>query len=175
MSLDIIMGPMFSGKTSQVISLYGRYTTIGRSVLVIKHALDTRYSAGLTTHNGQMIPCYTTDTLNALTSSFLQLYRVIIIDEAQFFDGLYDFVKWAVEHGKTVFVVGLDGDHERKPFGEILKCIPLADKVTKLTAFCNGCRDGTPAPFTKRINGNVDQIAVGGADMYQAVCLSCYR
>jgi len=101
--------------------------------------------------------------------------KVIIIEEAQFFDDLVPFVRSMVDNfKKIVIVVGLDGDYNRKPFGTILQCIPFADKVTKLTALCCRCSDGTPAIFSHRKVQDRDQVLIGGADKYEPLCRECY-
>jgi thymidine kinase len=71
---------------------------------------------------------------------------------------------------KEVILAGLDGDSFQKKFGEILDCIPMASNVTKLSALCMHCNDGTPGPFTKRIVDNMELELIGGNDMYMAVC-----
>ena len=177
-SIDIIFGPMFSGKTSHVLALAGRYASIGRRVLVVNHALDSRYANAneIVTHSGEHIPCFTTDTLNALTEDFLRPFQVIIIDEAQFFEGLVPLVEFVVDTlGKKLYLVGLNGTSERAPFGEIARCIPHADSITLLSALCAGCRDGTPAHFSRRKFPSPQQIVIGGSSMYEPVCRECYR
>jgi thymidine kinase len=101
----------------------------------------------------------------------------IVLEEAQFFRGLKTFVGYAIEaYSKDVLVVGLDGDAQQEEFGEILRCIPWATKVTKLCALCKYCRDGTPAPFTKKLQGNMnEQVEVGGENKYVSVCLKHLR
>jgi thymidine kinase len=100
-------------------------------------------------------------------------YDVIVIDEAQFFTNLKKFVQHAVCEGKHVIVAGLDGDFKQDVFGEILSLIPIADTITKLYALCMKCRDGTVAPFTKRIISCSEQELVGDHDSYMAVCRKC--
>ena len=102
---------------------------------------------------------------------------LVIVDEAQFFPDLKQFVEYASDHlGKDVLVVGLDGDAERRPFGQILDCIPLADTVTKLKAFCKMCGDGTEAIFSlcRRHQEKTEHVLVGGAETYEAVCRKHY-
>jgi thymidine kinase len=108
--------------------------------------------------------------------AMIENVKVVIVDEAQFFRGLVPFAKHVVDFlGKKLYLLGLDGDSNREPFGEILDCIPLADKVYKLTAFCKVCADGTPAIFTKRLGEVSDQqVIIGGKDMYASVCRKCY-
>jgi thymidine kinase len=101
--------------------------------------------------------------------------KVIIIEEAQFFDDLLVFARTMVESfGKIVVVVGLDGDSNRKPFGQILECIPLCDNIIKLTAMDMIDKDGTEAIFSKRIIIDDQQISVGATDKYIAVSRKNY-
>tara|TARA_X000001036_G_C20500949_1_gene733829 strand:- start:586 stop:945 length:360 start_codon:yes stop_codon:yes gene_type:complete len=111
--------------------------------------------------------CVKTNNLDELNYDKVD---VIAIDEAQFFVGLRQFVKKALVHGKTVLLTGLDGDYKQEKIGEILDCVPLADKVFKLTAMCMECMDGTHGPFTKRIVNSDKVELVGGKEMYMAVC-----
>ena len=91
------------------------------------------------------------------------------------FDDAFDnIILWVDKLNKTVICAGLDGDFERNPFGDVLKLIPYADKVKKLTALCKKCNNGTPAIFSKRITNNNKQTIVGGADMYESVCRKHY-
>jgi len=100
--------------------------------------------------------------------------EVILINEGQFFDDLYDGVVDMLQGGKKVYICGLDGDFERKPIGTILNLIPLCDKVKKLTSMCSICRDGTPGIFSMRLTEEKSQILVG-VDNYVPVCRRCYE
>jgi len=178
MSLTLIMGPMFSGKTSHVLAIVGRYSSIGKRVLVVNHALDARYvnANEIVTHSGQRVPCFTTDTLNALTEEFLQPFDVVVIDEAQFFTGLVTLVEFVVDTlGKKLILVGLNGDSNRMTFGDMSLCIPFADSLTLLSALCADCKDGTSAPFTRRKFDSPQQVVVGGSALYEPVCRECYH
>ena len=180
MSLEILLGPMFAGKSSAVLRTVNRYRSLGWAICSITHASDNRFSDEpmLMNHDLASVPCVKWSSLMDHISDpdFLKA-KFIIIDEAQFFGDLRAFVEYAVEHcGKNVLVVGLDGDIERKPFGQILDCIPLADSVTKLKAFCSLCKDGTDALFTyrKKEAGIQGQIFVGGAEAYMPLCRTHY-
>lgn len=178
MSLTIITGPMFAGKSSRILSLISQYAAIDTPVLVVKHADDTRYSRNeIATHDGQRAPCISVRDLEDLRVEDWARYSVLIVDEAQFFKRLIPFVETIVDtHGKHLYLVGLDGDSNRRPFGELLDCIPLADHVERITAFCRRCANGRPAPFTYRRSGPHDQqVIVGGQDMYMALCRECYH
>lgn len=174
MALEIVIGPMFAGKTTYALDLVRRYNQQGLRVLVIKPTLDTRFVNlnELTTHNGDSVPCYTTNTLNTITSDFLEGFSVVIIDEAQFFEGLIAFAEFAVDtHHKIVYFIGLSGDSNRRAFGELLNVIPLADKITQLRSQC-AC--GDPAFFTRRLQHGLGQVAIGGSELYRPQCRFCY-
>jgi thymidine kinase len=140
---------------------------------VITHESDVRYGQGLVaTHDGRNAPCVHAKDLDDVN---IAPYTVVIVDEAQFFKNLIPFVEWAVDtHGKHVYLVGLDGDSSRRKFGEILECIPLADRVHRLTAFCQRCRDGTLGLFSHRRGYHDHQVLVGGSNQYETLCRNCY-
>jgi len=180
MSLDIIVGPMFAGKSSRILSIASRYQAIHMSILVIKHDNDKRYEhseSNVVTHDNRRVPCVSVSDLNQ--ESFRELannYQVLIVDEAQFFSDLRSFVKWAVDsQEKNVYLMGLDGDSNREMFGEILACIPLADRVEKLSGYCHSCVNGTPGLFSHRRSGVMgDQVLVGGHEIYETLCRKCF-
>lgn len=175
MSLDLVLGPMWAGKSSFIIGKIRRYRAIGWEVLVITNPLDNRYGT-------QVVSSHDKDQISALAICDLTVLaedvrykeaRLLVIEEAQFYKGLYDFVKRAVEQDcKHVVCVGLDGDAERKPFGEILSLIPLCDNVEKIKSLCAQCKDGTPALFTHRIvhSSSSAQIQVGAENTYAPLC-----
>lgn len=177
MSLHVIVGPMFSGKSSRILDIVSRYAAIHTRVLVIKHEQDTRYSLNeVVTHDGRKADCVRLRDLDDLPPQLMTDHHVIIVEEAQFFHHLVPFCEHAVDTlGKRVYLVGLDGDSNRRKFGEILDCIPLADTVERLTAFCRRCANGTPGLFSYRCSGPYDQqVIVGGADIYETLCRECY-
>lgn len=179
MSLDIVMGPMFSGKSTYALSYIRRQRAIGKNVVVIKPNIDVRYSADdvLVTHDKEQIPCtiWNTDIPLRLTEP-IQKADCVVFEEAQFFNGLAIFVqRLLVDYNKNVLIVGLDGDAYQRPFGEIFQCIPWATSVTKLNALCSQCKDGTLAPYSRRMIENPNQIDVGGSDKYESVCLQHRR
>ncbi len=181
MSLEIVIGPMFSGKSSYALSYIRRQRAIGKKVLVIKPNIDDRYSNEevLITHDREQTKCMVWPVIEILNPAFPSIRNsdCIVLEEAQFFSGLRTFIGYAIQaYKKDILIVGLDGDAQQEPFGEILKCIPWATKVTKLCALCNRCKDGTLAPYTRRIeNDQVQQIDVGSSDKYESVCLKHLR
>ena len=170
-TLTIITGPMFSGKSTELIREAGRLRSIGKKVLGIVHKIDDRYAEGrIVTHNGAQ---WYEDVVVAdkLTGIEVDEYDVIIVEELQFFTDAFDnIVKWVEEAGVSVICAGLDGDFKRQPFCDVLRLIPYADKVIKLNALCKSCGDGTAAHFSKRIVKKYDTVLVGGNSVYEAVC-----
>lgn len=190
--LEIILGSMYSGKTSRLVEIYNQCNFCNISVTVINHSFDNRYDDKLlSTHDKIKIPCIKTDKLLDIWTNYIDLETsidliprisdkfkialssVILINEGQFFPDLEEFVKILLEKGKKIYVCGLDGDFERKKFGQILDLIPLCDKVTKLTSLCSICKNGTPGIFSKRITSETEQTVIG-SDNYIPVCRNCY-
>lgn len=178
--LEVILGPMYSGKSTELIRRISRFTSIETPTLCINHSLDSRTSDYIQTHNELKIPAIKTDSLmsGVYTKEEFDKAEVIGIDEAQFFGDLVEFVKmseiYCYKHklNKTIIVSGLDGDFNRKPFGQILDLIPLCDKVEKLTALDKDSKED--AIFTKRIGHENSQILVGAKESYIAVSRKNY-
>jgi len=177
MKLQIYLGPMFAGKSSMIISLVNKYKCINKRICIVSHSIDNRYSEEqyIINHDLLKVSCERWSKLMEFTrdSQFMHA-STIIIDEAQFFPDLYDFVLLAEKLNKDVILFGLDGDIKRKPFGQLLDCIPLADEVIKLKAFCKVCNDGTEALFTYSSQNSKEQISVGGAEKYSSLCRKHY-
>jgi thymidine kinase len=174
--LEIIVGPMFSGKTSKLLDIYKQCTFCSIPVAVINHSSDTRYhETMLSSHDKQMIPCIQSNKLadiydlDAVKSAY-----IILINEGQFFEDLYPMVKRLLEENKKIYISGLDGDFERNKFGTILDLIPLCDKVTKLMSLCSLCKNGTPGIFSLRLTNEKIQTLIG-SDNYIPVCRTCYQ
>lgn len=172
MSLQIICGNMFSGKTSELIRRLKRHKAIGDKVLVLNSAKDTRSPEQvLKTHDNVTFNCVKTwDLFDVLHMSDFDNADVVAIDEAQFFPRLKKFVECALYVNKKIILAGLDADSSQKKFGEIIDCIPLACEVTKLAALCSRCKNGAPGPFTKRIVEDRTVELIGGSDKYAPVC-----
>ena len=174
--IEIIVGSMFSGKSTELIRRCHRYECIGKKVLIINSILDTRCENNeVQTHNNQIHNAVKVDKLLHMNNDIIIHSDVIGIDEAQFFEDLPDFLIKIEKYNKIIIVAGLDGDFNRKSFGKILECIPLADNITKLSAMCSICKDGTPAIFSKKLDSNDDKVIdVGAIDKYVAVCRKHY-
>lgn len=171
--LELVIGPMFSGKSTSLMNKIRQHQILQRNVLVLKHSSDQRYSAEcIASHDFVVTNATSTTHLKDVydTSSYKNASS-IFIEEAQFFDDLHEFVQRAVEdHGKHVVVVGLDGDYERVPYMQVLSLIPLADSVERRNSLCVKCMDGTLASFSQRIVPSNERHVVGGTDKYIPVC-----
>jgi thymidine kinase len=197
--LEIILGGMYAGKTSRLVEIYKQCEFCNISVVVINHTIDNRYDDELlSTHDKVKIPCIKTEKLSYVWSDSINIEPklhvderdlnsiphiqqkikvatsdVILINEGQFFEDLYQVVVEMLKQNKKIYICGLDGDFERKRFGQILDLIPLCDKVTKLTSLCSLCKNGTPGIFSMRLTHETDQTVVG-SDNYIPVCRKCY-
>jgi thymidine kinase len=175
--LELIIGPMFSGKTSEIIEIYKKCTFCNIPVTVINHTIDKRYHETLVSnHDKIMIPCVQASKLSDVWFPDCELHKtnVILINEGQFFSDLYNVVVDMLEHGKKIYICGLDGDFERKRFGSILDLIPLCDNIKKLKSLCSICRDGTLGIFSMRLSTEKEQTIVG-SENYIPVCRTCYK
>ena len=172
MGLSIIMGNMFSGKTSELIRRLKRLKVIGKNIIVVNSAKDIRSPEEvLKTHDNVQFNCHKVfDLFELMNRDEFDRADIIAIDEAQFFPRLKHFVECCLSIDKYVILAGLDADSFQCKFGELIDCIPLACDVTKLSALCMRCNDGTLGPFTKRIVDDKTLELIGGSDMYIAVC-----
>ena len=196
--LGLIIGPMWSGKTSKLLELHKQFTFCEIPTLVINYAHDTRYSQTmLSTHDRKEIPCThavylreiaditspstasiifdsSVHTTYSSNSEVFKLCEVILINEGQFFKDIVPWVKCAVEtYHKKVYICGLDGDFRRETFGNWLNLIPFCDEVTKLRSYCGGCKR-RPALFTYRKTDAQEQELIG-TNEYVPLCRKCYR
>ncbi len=166
-SIHLIIGPMFSGKTTELLRIAKRLSSINLNVLLLNYFEDTRYSkTEMSTHDKNSLPCIFVEDLMKVNYNN---HDIICINEAQFFSNLVTFCKEAISKNKTIYVCGLDGDYKQEKFGEILDLIPLSNTITKLHAFCAVCKNGTPAYFTKRLINNNEQKLIG-TEEYIPVC-----
>ncbi|XP_003972121.1 thymidine kinase, cytosolic [Takifugu rubripes] len=170
--IQVIFGPMFSGKSTELMRRVRRFQLAQYKCLVIKYAKDTRYSdSGMATHDKNTMEAVPANRLGDVHSQALQVC-VIGVDEGQFFPDIVEFCEEMANLGKTIIVAALDGTFQRKPFGSILNLVPLAESVVKLNAVCMQCFK--EAAYTKRIGAEKEVEVIGGADKYQAVCRKCY-
>ena len=185
MSIILYLGPMWSSKTSRLISEYKKWNCLGKKTLVINSIIDDRYGQddSLYTHDQISIPCVRVNDLKMITDDQIRECEAIFINEGQFFTNLKTTVlHWCEDLGKHIYVVGLDGDRNREKFGEVLDLMPYSDHFEKLKAKCKLCLDGTDALFTydqlstdrtKSLGGDQKQIRVG-FEQYLPLCRKHY-
>lgn len=170
MSLTLISGSMFSGKTTMLIDKVATLRELGMKCLVVNHVTDSRVCGEFVeTHDSISIPAVKSDSL--LTVSTIG-YDAVAIDEAQFFTNLKLAVLNMVEKkGQHVIVAGLSGDYLRRPFGELLELVPYADTVVWTRAMCGICAT-VKASFTLRLSEETQKVSVDST--YVPTCRGCY-
>jgi thymidine kinase len=174
--LTVLIGCMFAQKTTELLRRIRRYKSIGYNVVTINYGLDQRYGTDcIASHDKEKEAAISVCTLSEVDSIVCSgEYDVIVIDEGQFYKDLHEYVtRWADEEAIHIVVAGLSGSFEREPLGDMLRLIPHAEEVEHLTALCAVCCDGTPAPFTKRITEQTQQILIGAKE-YMPVCRKHY-
>jgi len=183
--LTLIMGPMFAGKTTELLRQATRYFHAGAHILFINHEWNARYGtieicshdgvkAGQTTWNSPRVHFMRKGKLQEIPQEkdhpIWTKIDAIFVEECQFFPDAQQMIPEWLKQGKDVFISGLDGDANKKPFGDLCWLVPWATYLEKQTALCRQCGDGTPAPFTRRFAPSTDQVDVGTSDKYEAVC-----
>jgi thymidine kinase len=169
-SIEVIVGSMFSGKTTELQRRVRRHRIAGRKCVMIKFGDDVRYdAASVCSHDQVKSPAIPTHHLHDVD---ITGYDVVGIDEAQFFDDLVEWCEMVANSGKIVIAAGCDGTYQKKPFGRILELIPCAEHVTKLSAVCTFCHKDASFTHCKHPDGSAVQI--GGAELYTALCRACF-
>lgn len=174
-TLTIYSGPMFSGKTTRMLSDLERFRLQKRDCAVFKPTIDLRYGQGeIVSHSGRRIPAHTVkegvDILTVLEASDT-MPQAIAVDEAFMIPGVAEALIWLYRSGVTVIVSTLDMSYSCKPFREVEKLLPWATRVEKCTAVCVEC--GRDAHFThKKVVSATEEIEVGGSELYEPRCWS---
>ena len=171
--LEVVTGPMFSGKSEELIRRLKRARIARQRVACYKPDIDLRYHrTAIASHSAQTheaVTVATTDRLREHLYPQLAEVDVIGIDEAQFFDAhLIPLVMELIALGKRVLIAGLDTTFANEPFGPVPNLMALADKVTKLSAVCMVC--GAAAIHTQRLGHSQELVVVGAAGLYEARC-----
>ncbi len=180
--LEVIAGPMYSGKTEELIRLVKRASIGKKKVQVYKHAIDTRYGKDkkVFSHAGVSFKSYLITDASQILQKLHKNTQIVAIDEAQWFGvDLIPVIMELVEKGIYVVVSGLAMTYDRQPFAPMPTLMAIADKTTKLSAICSIC--GDDAVFHKRINTDkdinpldADPALVGRSDAYEARCRKCF-
>ncbi len=172
--IEVICGPMFSGKSEELIRRVTRVQIARIPVQTFKPALDTRYAtAEVVSHSRLTVEAIPVSSAADLLRAVDDATAVVGIDEAQFFDlDLVEILERLAGAGKQVIVAGLDTDYLRRPFEPIPTLAGRAEFVTKMLAVCHRC--GGPGLFTQRIVRSDDLVVLGAQGTYEARCRACY-
>jgi thymidine kinase len=178
--LEVVCGPMFSGKSEELIRRLRRAEIAGQRALIVKPTVDDRYDVGhVVSHAGAKMRAVTASA-SVDVARLAQGYDAVGIDEVQFFDdGIVAAIEQLVDRGARVVAAGLAQDFRAQPFGAMPTLLCVADFVDKLQAVCHRC--GGPATLTQRLDDgrpapfDGETIQVGALDSYEARCRACYE
>ncbi len=172
--IEVICGPMFSGKTEELIRRLRRAQIARQKVAIVKPATDNRYAHDqIVSHSEQRIPSRVVTRSEEVLLAAADA-EVIGIDEVQFLDeGIVGICERLADAGKRVIVAGLDQDYRARPFEPVPRLLAMAEYITKTLAICVRC--GNPANRTQRVGTAAGLIAVGSTEMYEARCRRCYE
>ena len=176
--IEVITGPMFSGKSEELIRRLKRAQIARRRVMCFKPDLDVRYhQTAIASHSAQTLDARTVANVEALRTELYPLLdevEVIGVDEAQFFDpALVELTLELIDTGKRVILAGLDTTFAGEPFAPVPELMAVADEVVKLSAVCMRC--GAPAVHTQRLGASQALVVVGAAGLYEARCRACFK
>jgi len=172
--IEVICGPMFSGKTEELIRRLRLAQIAKQRVQIFKAAIDRRYNDEfITSHTDQKFICTPLENAGQILEHLRDSTRVIGVDEAQFFgDDLIEVCDKLANRGLRIVVSGLDQDYLGKPFGPMPKLLAIAESILKLKAVCMTC--GGEATKSQRLISSSDQVVVGSGEAYEARCRSCF-
>lgn len=173
--LEVICGPMFSGKTEELIRRLTRAKYASQQVQIFKPTMDDRYHEDfVVSHSEQSLAGVAVGDLSELRAELTKDVEVIGIDEVQFFDrAVVDFCESMADDGRRVVVAGLDQDYQGEPFEPMPRFLAVAEYITKLSAICVEC--GNPAHRSYRLAEDPQQVLVGSDEQYEARCRRCFE
>ena len=173
--IEVICGPMFSGKSEELIRRLRRAMIARKRVEVFKPSIDNRYSEDeIVSHGDLRMKSQVVSDASQIPGRIDWRSEVVGIDEANFMgESLIEVSQRLADSGKQVIIAGLDTDYLGRPFIPIPDLLAHAESITKTLAICVRC--GNPAKHTQRLRGSDDLIVVGAADMYEARCRRCFE
>ena len=173
--IEVVCGPMFCGKSEELIRRLRRAQIARQRVQVFKPAIDNRYSeTEIVSHSALRLTAINVTVAADIEKGLDPRTEVVGIDEAHFFDAeLVDLCERLANLGKRVIVAGLDTDYRGVAFEPVPQLMTVAEEVTKLLAICSRC--GNPAKHTQRIVESSERILVGASDSYEARCRHCFE
>jgi len=173
--IEVICGPMFGGKSEELIRRLRRAEIARQRVQIFKPAIDKRYSdTEIVSHSDLRIPANVINRSEEILEKLDPRTEVVGVDEAHFLDiGIVDVAQRLADTGKRVLLAGLETDYLGKPFEQVRELMTVAEEVTKLLAICVRC--GNPAKHTQRLVASGERILVGASGMYEARCRRCFE
>jgi thymidine kinase len=173
--IEVIVGPMFSGKSEELIRRLRRAEIGKQRVQIFKPVIDQRYAKnGIVSHSGLEIPSELVQTGSDILEKVAARTEVIGVDEAQFLgESIVSTSARLADLGKRVIITGLDTDFMGRPFEPMPRLLAVAEEITKLLAICMRC--GNPAVHTQRLVASEELIVVGAGGMYEARCRRCFE
>lgn len=173
--IEVVAGPMFSGKSEELIRRLRRAEIARQRVQIFKPGIDQRYSDDhIVSHSDLKIMSECVRDAAELEKKLDWRTEVVGIDEAQFLgEGIVDLVVRMGDMGKRVIIAGLDTDYLGRPFHPMPELLAIADEIVKVLAICMQC--GNPAKHTQRLIANEELVVVGAAGMYEARCRRCFE
>lgn len=173
--IEVVVGPMFSGKSEELIRRLRRAEIARQRVQIFKPTIDERYAANeIISHSGLGIPSDNVSKAAEIIEKLSPRTEVVGIDEAQFLgEEIIGVCTRLADSGKRVIVAGLDTDYKGRPFEPIPRLLAVAEEITKLLAICVRC--GNPAVHTQRLVESEELIVVGAGGMYEARCRRCFE
>src|SRR6202161_1667280 len=173
--IEVICGPMFSGKSEELIRRLRRAMIARKRVQVFKPVIDTRYALDeIVSHGDLRMKSEIVSAGSEILDRVDWRSEVIGVDEANFMgESLVDVAQRLADSGKQVIVAGLDTDYLGRPFVPIPDLLALAESITKTLAICMRC--GHSAKHTQPLVESSDLIVVGAAGLYEARCRACFE
>ncbi len=173
--VEVVCGPMFSGKSEELIRRLRRAEIALQRVQIFKPRIDDRYAHDhIVSHSDLRIRSENVSTVDELLAKIEPRSEVIGIDECQFLGpDLLPAVNRLADMGKRLVLAGLDTDYLGRPFHPVPELLAIADEITKTLAICMQC--GNPAKHTQRLVANSDLIVVGAEGLYEARCRRCFE
>lgn len=171
--IELILGPMFSGKSTRLIELIRKYVYKAKKTIMIKYFADKRYSEKSEVVTHDLIKYDSIDCKN-LRDSYdkIKNYDVIGIDEGQFFPDLVEVCEELALQKKIIIIAALNGDFRMEPFPVISRIISKADKIKLLKAYCFHCHKD--AKFSLRIVQSNETVLIGAGEAYKPACRECH-
>jgi len=172
--IEVICGPMFSGKSEELIRRLRRAQIARQPLRIFKPRIDDRYGReSIVSHSAASIEAVEVSTSEEIARAVSADVRVVGVDEVQFIDrGIIDVAERLASRGARVILAGLDQDYTGKPFDPMPQLLAIAEYVTKTLAICARC--GAPAGRSQRLVTTDDRVLVGAAEAYEARCRKCH-